>query len=68
MVDFPDSPAPMRLLAGRRVRQGVGGRTEKQHLDLIALVLLVLEKLILNSGITGVSLLLFCRGTATHLD
>ena len=45
-----------------------GGRTKQQHLDLIALVLLVLEKLILNGGITSVPFLFLCRGTATHLD
>lgn len=47
---------------------GVGGRTEQQHLNLITLVLLVLEKLVLNGGITSVPLLLLCRSTATHLD
>ena len=42
--------------------------TEQKHLDLIALVLLVLQELVVNGSISGIALLLFGTRATAHVD
>jgi hypothetical protein len=68
-VDFPDSPAPVGLLASPLVIAVVVGcysLTEKKHLNLISLHHLISLQLVLDLLIPGLALLFFCAHTTTH--
>jgi hypothetical protein len=69
MVDFPDSPAPARLLVMRREGlRGLRALTEQEHLDFVALKHFIPLQLVLNLLVPGLALLLLGAHTATHLD
>ena len=43
-------------------------RTEKQHLDLIALLHAIPLQLVLNLVVAGLALLILCAHSTAHLD
>jgi hypothetical protein len=67
MVDFPDSPAPVRESDRGRVLTSTT-LTQQQHLDLIALGQLVTLQLILDLIVTCLAGIIFLARTTPHCD
>jgi hypothetical protein len=68
IVDFPDSPAPVTVLALRPGRGGAVQHTQKKHLDFIALHQFVALELVLDLIIPGLAILVFCAHSTTHIN